>query len=105
MCVHSVRFFVAHVLGVQTARKRKTSACPAEKGLRSPLAKEIQSQSSDKISRANRLIQCQGTEVPYTCNHEPTLETFEQTQKMDEGWEIEDGDIIVHLPRGQKNEF
>ena len=38
MCVLSVRFFVAHVLGVQTARKRKTSACPAEKGLRSPLA-------------------------------------------------------------------
>ena len=69
------------------------------------MAKEIQSQLSDKISRADRLVQCQGTEVPYTWNHEPTLETFEQTQKMDDGWEIEDGDIIVHLPRGQKNEF
>ena len=24
---------------------------------------------------------------------------------MDKGWEIEDGGNIVHLPRGQKNEF
>lgn len=58
-----------------------TNACPAEKGLRSPLAKEIQSQLSDKISRADRLIQCQGTEVPYMWNHETTSESFEQMGK------------------------
>lgn len=87
--------------GGADSRKRKTNACPAEKGLRSPLAKEIQSQWSDKIFRADRFIQCQGTEIPYTWNCEPTSETFEQTQKMDEGWEIEDGDIIVYLPMGQ----
>lgn len=87
--------------GGADSRKRKTNACPAEKGLRSPLAKEIQSQWSDKIFRADRFIQCQGTEIPYTWNCEPTSETFEQTQNMDEGWEIEDGDIIVYLPMGQ----
>ena len=88
------------------SRKKKKGACPAEKGWRSWLAKGIRSQLSDKISQAERFIRCQGTEVHYKWNQEPIWEIFEQPQKKwVTGWEIEDGDIILHFQRGQENEF
>lgn len=102
MCMLSARFFVAHVLGCRQEGKGRQSACPAEKGLRSPLAKEIQSRSVTKSPEQIGLSSVRGLRFIHMQPWTNIRNFWANTKDWWGAGKLKGGDIIVHLPRGAK---